>query len=210
MPTPFMSSSRSPKNAPSCAWRRRHDPQPAQVAQAGQRLYLFSGIGEFADLIHHPHFTLEVLLVREEQRWVDDGLGSWRRRHWSIQDRRLLAVGQAITSPPPLTSLRCCPRRFQGVSIVRNWRRTSSNPAPVAQKMAYCLPRNGRARARRQTRQHPALPAFGGLTAACCSAPRASVSGCRFNLLVALPLRFLHPPRPARVKAFPSCLRAFL
>ena len=48
-----------------------------------------------------PHFSIEVLLIREEEVWCDDGQGSWRRKHWSIQDRHLLEVMQAVTLTGP-------------------------------------------------------------------------------------------------------------
>jgi len=44
-----------------------------------------------------PNFTLEVLLVREELVLRNDGRGSWRRRGWSLGDRRLLSVEGSVT-----------------------------------------------------------------------------------------------------------------
>jgi hypothetical protein len=39
-----------------------------------------------------PRVHLQVLMICEEEIWRDDGRGSWRRKHWSIADRRLLEV----------------------------------------------------------------------------------------------------------------------
>jgi hypothetical protein len=56
----------------------------------------------FAELVYLPHvimyptFTLEVLLVRDEEIRLDDGRGSWRRKGWSIHDRRLLEVIDSV------------------------------------------------------------------------------------------------------------------
>ena len=43
-------------------------------------------------LLGHPNFSLEVLLVQVEDILQNDQKGSWRRKGWSIVDRRLLGV----------------------------------------------------------------------------------------------------------------------
>lgn len=43
-------------------------------------------------LLPHPNFSLEILLTHQEEIWQDDGLGSWRRKGWSLYDHRLLEV----------------------------------------------------------------------------------------------------------------------
>ena len=43
-----------------------------------------------------PNFTLEVPLVREELVLRNDGRGSWRRRGWSLGDRRLISVEGSV------------------------------------------------------------------------------------------------------------------
>jgi hypothetical protein len=58
--------------------------------------------GQFADIFYelvrihnwltHPNLTIEAVLTQEEEILRDDGAGSWRRRGWSVHDRRLLAV----------------------------------------------------------------------------------------------------------------------
>ena len=49
----------------------------------------------------HPNFSLLVLLTQEEVVWRDDGRGSWRRKGWSVADRRLLhVVDQRLFNQP--------------------------------------------------------------------------------------------------------------
>jgi len=43
-------------------------------------------------LLPHPNLSVEVLLTHQEEIWRDDGQGSWRRKHWSLYDHRLLEV----------------------------------------------------------------------------------------------------------------------
>ena len=100
---------------------------------------IFPELVSLPTLVHDPHFSLEVLLIHEEQIWRDDGLGSWRRRRWSIYDRRLLAT---IMSVP----LRCAedfaallPTNLGDGFDTRTLAAAIGQPVHVAQKMAYCL-----------------------------------------------------------------------
>jgi hypothetical protein len=58
----------------------------------GRTLDLFSELVYLPHLIPHQGFSLEVLLTHEEVVLRDDGKGSWRRKFWSVHDRRLLDV----------------------------------------------------------------------------------------------------------------------
>ena len=58
----------------------------------GQTLDIFKEMVRLTGLIPHPNLTIEVLLTQEEEILRDDGKGSWRRKRWSIHDRRLLDV----------------------------------------------------------------------------------------------------------------------
>ncbi|MFN8371729.1 MAG: hypothetical protein U0694_02475 [Anaerolineae bacterium] len=112
---------------------RRKSPKRGQVFD------VFRELVSFPTLLAHPHFSLEVLLIHEEQIWRDDGQGSWRRKGWSIHDRRLLEVVESIVLvtpqdcaaliPPTLTEPFDCKELASAVHIQR----------PLAQKMAYCL-----------------------------------------------------------------------
>ena len=105
----------------------------------GSIYHIFPELVSLPALIHHAHFTLEVLLIHEEQIWRDDGQGSWRRRRWSIYDRRLLALVSAThlatasdfaaLLPPDL------PDRFDSRTLAA----AIAHPHSLAQKMAYCL-----------------------------------------------------------------------
>jgi hypothetical protein len=63
--------------------------------------YIFSELVSIPHLLARETFSLEVLLTREEEIRRNDGQGSWRRKGWSIIDRRLLDVVQRI----PLTTM---------------------------------------------------------------------------------------------------------
>lgn len=65
---------------------RRKSPRRGSLYQ------VFDELTSLHAAIAHPNFRLEVVLVHEEQVWRDDGMGSWRRKHWSLSDRGLLEV----------------------------------------------------------------------------------------------------------------------
>ncbi len=58
----------------------------------GTLVDIFSELMRIPHLLGHPHFTFEALLITCEDVWQDDKRGSWRRKYWSLVDRRLLNV----------------------------------------------------------------------------------------------------------------------
>jgi hypothetical protein len=58
----------------------------------GRLEHLFRELVRIPRLAKHPNFSLEVLIIREEEVRRDDGKGSWRRNGQSIADRRLLSI----------------------------------------------------------------------------------------------------------------------
>lgn len=122
----------------SARWIIRQDQTGGHISRRkspkkGSLLELFRELVYIPHLIDHPNFSLEVLLVHEEQIWCDDGAGSWRRKKWSISDHRLLAVESRhmFNSPADFAALLAdnLPEQFT----------TRDLPRPYAQKMAYAL-----------------------------------------------------------------------
>jgi hypothetical protein len=111
---------------------RRKSPKRATAC------HIFGELVRVPDLAAHPNLTLEVLLIREEQHWRDDGQGSWRRGHWSLVDTRLLGVaGSAVFGPPAdyLALLPPLPEQFTNADMAkaRGWN------ANLAGKATYAL-----------------------------------------------------------------------
>jgi len=107
----------------------------------GRPIDLFAELVRIADLLLHPHLTLEILLTREEEIRRDDGRGSWRRRGWSIHDRRLLAVvdRRAFASVDDYLALlpRALPRPFS----TRDLAAAAACRLRLAQQAVYTLRR---------------------------------------------------------------------
>lgn len=70
----------------------------------GRWEHIFLELVRVPSLLAHPNFSLEILLIREEEIRQDDGRGSWRRRGVSIKDRSLIEIleRKLITSPNDL------------------------------------------------------------------------------------------------------------
>jgi hypothetical protein len=100
---------------------------------------LFSELVSLPTMAVHPNFSLEVVLIREEQVWMDDGQGSWRRKHWSIYDRRLLEVVRAIPFATPDDFLALLPTDLPVEFDTQDLATALHQPRFIAQRMAYCL-----------------------------------------------------------------------
>ena len=104
---------------------------------------LFDELVAIPDLINEDNFTMEVLMILEEEARCDDGRGSWWRRGMSIADRRLIDVVErrrfvnkhdfGIFLPPGL----CQP--FSNKMLARSADLSQSE----SQRITYCLKKMG-------------------------------------------------------------------
>ena len=87
----------------------------------------------------HPNFSMEILLTQEEIEWRDDGRGSWRRKGWSVSDRRLLTVLERITLHNYTDFLSFMPDDLADPFTNQDLAKAASIRPQLAQKMTYCL-----------------------------------------------------------------------
>ena len=101
--------------------------------------HLFGELVSFPTLLLNPNFSLEVLLIQEEELRRHDGRRSWRRRGWVTYERRLLAVvdRRLFRTPGDVADLipSALPEPFTTADLSRAMKR----PRRLAQQMAYCL-----------------------------------------------------------------------
>lgn len=105
----------------------------------GTIYHLFPELVSLPALLLHPNLTLEVALIRDEEVWVDDGQGSWRRKRWSIHDRRLLDVIGTHTLASRADYLSLLPPDLPAVFDSGELAKGIKQPRPLAGKMAYTL-----------------------------------------------------------------------
>lgn len=116
---------------------RRKSPKRGRVEDIFRELVRMPG------LVAHPNLSLEVVLIREEEILRDDGAGSWRRRRWSVADRRLLGVVGAIRFDTRADLAALVPAELPRPFTNHDLAVALGCPIGLAQKMSYCLVRMG-------------------------------------------------------------------
>ena len=105
----------------------------------GSVLYLFEELVRIPDLMDRLHFTLEVLLIGEEEVRCRDGKGSRRRKGVSVQDRRLIDVREQVRFEKPEDFLVLLPPGLEHPFSNKHLAHRLGVPVYQAQKITYCL-----------------------------------------------------------------------
>jgi hypothetical protein len=100
---------------------------------------LFFELVRIPHLVSHPNFAIEILITREEEIRINDGKGSWRRKGWSISDRRLLEVVKSVRLTMPEDFLAFLPPDLNRPFTAGQLAKALSRPRYLAYKMIYCL-----------------------------------------------------------------------
>jgi len=109
----------------------------------GTPLHVFEELVSIPELIAHPSFTLEVLMVQEEEIRRKHARGRWRRRGWGTFDRRLLDVVARVAVASLDDLRRWLPDGLPEPFTTADLAGALHQPRDLAQKMAYCLRRMG-------------------------------------------------------------------
>jgi len=116
---------------------RRKSPRKGRVED------LFAQLVSFPELMREPRFSLQVLLIQEEEQRRYDGRKGWRRRGWVTGERRLLQVLEehCFAGAEELADLLPAdlPAPFGSADLAE----ALGRPRRLAQKMIYCLRQMG-------------------------------------------------------------------
>ena len=104
----------------------------------GQAVDLFWQMVSFPQLVANPNFSLEVLLIREEEVRRYEGQRKWRRRGWVIEERRLLGVVDQMVYEKPADWRAFLPKGL-GTFTASDLANVMSIRRQLAQKIVYCL-----------------------------------------------------------------------
>jgi len=112
---------------------RRRSPKKGRLED------LFAELVYIPRLLSHPNFELEILFIHSEDIFLDDGKGSWRRKRWSIHDRRLLDIlsSQIITTPNNLLDI--LPDTIDKEFTTKQLAEEKGIPIGLTRKMIYSL-----------------------------------------------------------------------
>lgn len=125
-------------------WITRLDEDKKQVSRRksprrGRVEDVFSELVYLPKLLMSPNFELEVVLVDLEEYWIDDGRGSWRRRRWSIHDKKMLELRERYLFKSPEDFKQLIPEALPKEFTSRVLSKETGLNMRLAQKMLYCL-----------------------------------------------------------------------
>ena len=116
---------------------RRKSPKRGRVED------LFWEMVSFPQLLANTNFSLEVLLIREEEVRRFEGKRKWRRRGWVTEERRLLEVVNQRLFEEPADWLALLPEKLGDSFTTQDLAEVLGIRRQLAQKMAYCLRKVG-------------------------------------------------------------------
>jgi len=123
-----------PRTARSRALIRRKSPKRGGLHD------LFWELVSIPQLLSHPMFSLELLVIQEEEAWRYAGKRQWRRRGWRVAERRLLGVLDQRWFRARSDWRGLLPRGLSQFTA-RELATALGIGSILAQKMAYCLHR---------------------------------------------------------------------
>lgn len=109
----------------------------------GAPLEVFHELVYVPDLFMTPGFSLDLVLIEQEEVRCPDGRGSWRRRGMSVVDRRLLRVVDTRTIRCGRDLLALLPHTLAGPFTNRTLAAEAGIPRRLAQRVTYTLRRCG-------------------------------------------------------------------
>lgn len=99
---------------------------------------LFWELVSIPQLLSHPNFSLEVLMIREEEARRYDRRRKWRRKGWVIERRQLVDVVDRRLFRDSADWLAFVPDGLQSFTT-KDLATVAETSRELAQKMAYCL-----------------------------------------------------------------------
>jgi hypothetical protein len=116
---------------------RRKSPKKGRLEES------FFELVRIPDMINHPRFSFEIILIEMDEFWRPDGRGSWRRKHWSISDRRLGRVISTHRFNRAEDLLSLLPKDLPDPFTSKQLSSSLGRPYSLGGKMAYCLRQMG-------------------------------------------------------------------
>ncbi|HHU51998.1 MAG TPA: hypothetical protein GXZ36_09295 [Firmicutes bacterium] len=117
--------------------RRRKSPKK------GKPFHLFKELIRIPDLLNEDNFTIEILLIKEEDIWCEDGKGSWRRKGVTVQDRKLLGVTASLKLEKGRDLLGFLPPGLTEPFSNKDLAVQMGEPVREVRKFTYCLRKSG-------------------------------------------------------------------
>ncbi|MFX1427431.1 MAG: hypothetical protein ACFFBE_13330 [Promethearchaeota archaeon] len=105
----------------------------------GSYIDIFNELITIPTMISHPNFTIELVLVQIEEIREQNGMRSWRRKGWSIYDRKLVRMLDKKQFKSPKDFLCFIPNNLETPFTNNELAQSLEKPVRLIQKMSYCL-----------------------------------------------------------------------
>ncbi|MHA2400639.1 MAG: hypothetical protein ACXADU_17340 [Promethearchaeota archaeon] len=109
----------------------------------GSYIDIFEELIRIPEIISNPNFTIELLLTQIEEIQVNDWKGGWRRKGWSISDRRLVRILERREFYTPVDFLMLKPIDLRSPFTNMDLAKSLKKSVHFARKMSYCLRKMG-------------------------------------------------------------------
>jgi hypothetical protein len=114
-------------------------PQRRKSPRRGRVEHVFQQLVYIPSLINNDNFSLEVLLIQEEEVRRYEANKAWRRKGWVTQERRLLNVVERRVFQTSSDLACLLPDSLSSPFSVREMAKAARQPDWLARKMIYCL-----------------------------------------------------------------------
>ena len=104
---------------------------------------IFAELVSFPDLLADPRLEVEVLLIVEEEYRRHTPGRSWRRKGWSVVERRLIDVVDKLMLRGTEDLIALLPNDLPSTFTTADLAERLGRPRRAAQQMAYCLRKVG-------------------------------------------------------------------
>lgn len=100
---------------------------------------IFKELIYFTEILNIDNFKMIVPLVNIDEIWLDDGLGSWRRKGWSINNKKLTSVNKVFEFKSHIDYLKFIPKSLSSEFTNKELSLALKLHIRVTRKMTYCL-----------------------------------------------------------------------
>ncbi|MFX1548932.1 MAG: hypothetical protein ACFFB9_01135 [Promethearchaeota archaeon] len=100
---------------------------------------IFEELISIPRMICHPNFTIDIVLVQIEEIRENNGKGSWKRKGWSISDKKLLRLVERRKFNNPTDFLDFIPKDIKTPFTNLELAKSLNKPLSFARKVSYCL-----------------------------------------------------------------------
>jgi FtsZ-binding cell division protein ZapB len=104
---------------------------------------IFEELIRIPHIVSHPNFTIELLLVQIEEIREKNNQASWRRKGWSIYDKKLVKIVERKQFKNPHDFLCFIPKSLETPFTNLELARSIKKPIRLVRKMSYCLRKMG-------------------------------------------------------------------